>query len=139
MMLNFLVYINNSVIMKRAKVFLCFFLLLLDVSAQVRIGVKGGVNLTNTGFENNVYDASNRAGFFFGPTALYETSLKGLGFDASLLYDQRGVETESPDLTGGRHFKTTSTCRQVILPVNVRYNLISGNAVKLKYNCCGKT
>ncbi len=118
--------------MKRVQVFLCLFSLVLGASAQVRIGVKGGVNLTNTWFENNkVYDVSNRAGFFFGPTALYETSLTGLDFDASLLYDQRGVETETPDLSGGRHYKTISTYRQLILPVNARYNLISGNAVKL--------
>ena len=45
-------------------------MLLTATSAQAKIdfGVKGGLNVTNMSLSSDVLDASNRAGFFFGPT-----------------------------------------------------------------------
>ena len=45
-------------------------MLLTATTAQAKIdfGVKGGLNVTNMSLSNDVLDASNRTGFFFGPT-----------------------------------------------------------------------
>ena len=109
--------------------------LLLSVtesSAQIRFGVKGGVNLANVAISDaSSYSIESRVGFFAGPTALIAIPVKGFELDASLLFDQRGVETETPDLSGGRTFWTTTTQHQITIPVNVRYNLTSGEGTRL--------
>ena len=109
--------------------------LLLSVTAspaQIRFGVKGGVNLANVAISDaSSYSIKSRVGFFAGPTALIAIPVKGFELDASLLFDQRGVETETPDLSGGRTFWTTTTQHQITIPVNVRYNLTSGEGTRL--------
>ena len=109
--------------------------LLLSVTAspaQIRFGIKGGVNLANVAISDaSSYSIKSRVGFFAGPTALMTMPVKGLELDASLLFDQRGVETETPDLSGGRTFWTTTTQHQITIPVNVRYNLTSGEGTRL--------
>ena len=109
--------------------------LLLSVtesSAQIRFGVKGGVNLANVAISDaSSYSIESRVGFFAGPTALIAIPVKGFELDASLLFDQRGVETMSSGLIGGRAFWTTATQHQIAIPVNVRYNLTSGEGTRL--------
>ena len=116
------------------------FLSVTESSAQIKYGVKGGLNLSDvvimdtwrgSSEKNQSISISNRNGFFIGPTALLSTPIKRLDIDASLLFDQRGVETKSIDLLGGRPYKTTTTQQQLVLPVNARYNLISGKSVSL--------
>ena len=119
------------------------FLSVTESSAQIKYGVKGGLNLSDVvimdtwrgsmgGSEKDKgVSISNRAGFFIGPTALLSTPLKRLDIDASLLFDQRGVETMSISLDGGHAFKTTTTQQQLSIPVNARYNLILGKGAKL--------
>ena len=109
--------------------------LLLSVTAspaQIRLGVKGGVNLANVAISDaSSYSIESRVGFFAGPTALIAIPVKGFELDASLLFDQRGVETMSSGLIGGRAFWTTTTQHQIAIPVNVRYNLTSGEGTRL--------
>ena len=116
------------------------FLSVTESSAQIKYGVKGGLNLSDvvimdtwrgSSEKNQSISISNRNGFFIGPTALMSTPLKRLDIDASLLFDQRGVETMSIGLGGGRAYKTTTTQQQLVLPVNARYNLISGKSASL--------
>ena len=127
--------------MKRIITFwgLIIALLLLTVTespAQIRFGIKGGVNQSNVAISRvildpDAYSINSRAGFFIGPTALMTMPVKGLELDASLLFDQRGVETRSFGLDGGRAFWTTTTQHQIAIPVNVRYNLTSGEGTRL--------
>ena len=119
---------------------LATFLSVTESSAQIKYGVKGGLNLSDVVIMDTWRGSSekdpnisvrNRSGFFIGPTALLSTPLKRLDIDASLLFDQRGVETMSIGLAGGRAFKTTTTQQQLSIPVNARYNLILGKGAKL--------
>ncbi len=121
-------------------VVLATFLSATESSAQIKYGVKGGLNLSDVVIMHTWRGSSekdpnisvrNRSGFFIGPTALLSTPLKRLDIDASLLFDQRGVETMSFLLDGGRPYKTTTTQQQLVLPVNARYNLISGKSASL--------
>ena len=61
----------------------------VPAKAEVKFGLKGGLNLTNMRFDSSVADKSNQAGFFIGPTVKFTIPIVGLGFDASALYDQR--------------------------------------------------
>ena len=87
--------------MKKIIVLLYALSMLLGTHAQIRFGVKGGVNLANVAISDaSSYSIESRVGFFAGPTAFMTMPVKGFELDASLLFDQRGVETETPDLSG---------------------------------------
>ncbi len=92
-------------------------LLATPASAQVKFGLKGGLNVTNMSFSNEVFDASNRAGFFIGPTVKFQLPIVGLGIDASALYDQREAELK----VGNAETGTTVKSQAINVPINVRY------------------
>lgn len=89
----------------------------MPASAQVKFGLKGGLNVTSMSFSSDVLDASNRAGFFIGPTIKLTVPVVGLSFDASALYDQREAKVKVDDTTVGNSLKTKS----INIPINVRY------------------
>jgi opacity protein-like surface antigen len=85
--------------------------------AQVKFGVKGGLNITNMKFDESVADKSNQAGFFIGPTVKFTLPVVGLGIDAAALYDQRSAKV------GDEKIKQQS----IQVPVNLRYGIGLGS------------
>lgn len=47
----------------------------ITAKAQVKFGVKGGVNVTSMSFNNSVFDASNRTGSSLAPPLRYSCLL----------------------------------------------------------------
>ena len=83
----------------------------IPAQAQVKFGLKGGLNLTSiTGDSEGV---SNKAGFYIGPTVKFTLPVVGLSLDASALYDQRQGKIKGTDQT----IKSQS----IQIPINVRY------------------
>lgn len=82
--------------MKRICLFILVWLSVLALPAQAQFswGVKGGANISNIHFSDlpETFSKSNITGFHIGPTIELMAPLVGLGFDASLLYSQTGVE-----------------------------------------------
>lgn len=105
-------------------------MLLTATTAQAKIdfGVKGGLNVTNMSLSNDVLDASNRTGFFFGPTMKFTLPIIGLGVDASALYDQRSAKVEN----AGEEDKTIKQ-QQIAIPVNLRYGFGLGDLASLYF------
>lgn len=96
------------------------------VQAQVKFGLKGGVNVTSMSFNKDVLDASNRAGFFIGPTVKFTLPVVGLGIDASALYDQREAKVKVNDL------ESNSIKQQAInVPINLRYGVGLGSVANI--------
>lgn len=97
-------------------------LMALPSSAQVKFGLKGGLNVTDMSLSSEVFDASNRAGFFIGPTVEVSLPLTGLGIDGSVLYDQRSAKVEN-------NVGETQTVKQqqVAIPINLRYGVGLGS------------
>lgn len=91
--------------------------------AQVKFGVKGGLNLTNMKFDNSVTNKSNQTGFFIGPTLNFTLPVVGLGIDASALYDQRSAKID------GSEEKLKQQSIQV--PINLRYGFGLGNTASI--------
>ena len=107
--------------MKKSISFLLLLAVVTAASAQVRFGVKGGLNLTHISFEESeIYDREKGAGFFIGPMVKLSLPI-GLGFDVAVLYDQRNAKQRSVGLMGGRAYQTTIKQHQIAVPVNVRY------------------
>lgn len=92
-------------------------------NAQLKFGVKGGLNLTTMKFDNSVADKSNQAGFFIGPTVNFTLPIVGLGIDASALYDQRSAKIDGAE--------ETLKQQSLQIPINLRYGFGLGNTASI--------
>lgn len=92
-------------------------------SAQVKFGLKAGLNVTDMKLSEDVFDASNKAGWFIGPTVKFSLPIVGLGIDASALYDYRSAEVDN-----GTGEKEKVKQQQIAIPVNLRYGVGLGSA-----------
>lgn len=81
--------------------------------AQVKFGLKGGLNLTSLSTDNIAGGVSNKSGFFVGPTVKFTLPVVGLSLDASALYDQRQAKIKDAD--------ATVKLQTIQIPINVRY------------------
>ena len=90
-----------------------------SANAQIKFGLKGGLNVTSMSFSEDVFDASNKTGFFVGPMVKVTVPIVGLSFDAAALYDQKEADVKYN--IDGELGKTTVRQKSINIPVNVRY------------------
>lgn len=98
----------------------------VPANAQLKFGIKGGLNITDMSLCNDVFETSNRTGFFIGPTIKFTLPIVGLGIDASALYDQREgeVNVEADDNT---LVSTRLKQKSINIPINLRYDIGLGS------------
>lgn len=90
-------------------------LLAIPANAQLKFGVKGGVNISSVHFSSDVLNADNVTGFQIGPMIETSLPLVGFGLDAAVMYSQRGMKTKSG-------ISTTSIKTDYIdVPVNLKW------------------
>lgn len=92
----------------------------INIKAEVGLkwGVRGGFNVTDMMFRSELFSASNRTGFYFGPTAKLMLPL-GFDIEASLLYNQ--LETKAVFREDEIVYDYPSLVRKSIaLPLNVK-------------------
>ncbi len=99
----------------------------LPVGAQVKFGVKAGVNLSQMSMDKDVFNTSNRAGFFMGPTLKVGLPVLGLGLDMSALYNRQEAKVEGIN----NKVNTVLKQQQLIVPVNVKYSIGVGSAANI--------
>ena len=87
--------------------------LAIPAQAQIKFGVKVGLNVSKLHLSKETLSFDNRAGFFVGPTAEFTLPLLGLGIDGSVLYNQFGVDSE----------EGTSTKKSIEIPINLRWTV----------------
>jgi hypothetical protein len=99
--------------MKRIKIILIITLLMAvsAVHSQIRIGAKGGVNVANVTFNKDVFNPGNLTGFNIGPVIEFMLGEHGLGFDAAVLYTQRGFKSKEETVKNA----------YLQVPVNLKY------------------
>lgn len=108
--------------------FVAAMMVALPSQAQlVKFGIKGGLNLTKIDMDHGV-DASNRTGFFFGPTMIVDLPLTGLDIDASALYDYRESKV---DVYDENDIQETLKQQQIAIPINVRYGFGIGDVARV--------
>ena len=66
----------------------------VPAQAQFKWGIKGGANISSIHFSDlpETFSTDNLTGFHIGPTIELMAPFIGLGFDASILYSQTGME-----------------------------------------------
>ncbi|MBO4955824.1 MAG: PorT family protein [Muribaculaceae bacterium] len=63
-----------------------------SANAQLRFGVKAGINVNSMHFSSDLFDAHNRAGFTGGVMMEFTAPVSGLGLDLSLMYTRRNAK-----------------------------------------------
>jgi hypothetical protein len=103
------------------------------VQAEVKFGLKGGLNVTSMSLSSDVLGASNRAGFFIGPTVKFTLPIVGLGIDASALYDQREAKVKVSDVESNLFNETSNTLKtqSINIPINLRYGIGLGSSASV--------
>ena len=99
------------------------FLFSIPVHADepLKFGVKAGLNVSDFYFDSEVFDKTNQAGWFIGPTVKFTLPIVGLGMDASVLYDYRAAKFDYATMT------QTVKQQQIAIPVNARYSIGLGS------------
>ncbi|NDV57510.1 porin family protein [Bacteroides sp. 519] len=67
------------------------FMMVMPAQAQIKFGVKGGLNLSELDIKNGP-TSDNTTGFYIGPMAEVGIPIVGLGVDGALMYSQRGED-----------------------------------------------
>ena len=91
--------------------------------AQVKFGLKGGLNLTSLSADGVNSAISNKSGFFVGPTVKFTLPVVGLSLDGSALYDQRNAKIKGTD--------ETIKSQSIQIPINVRYGFGLSSVVNI--------
>jgi len=92
------------------------------VEAQVRFGIRGGLNLTKANFNSDDFRSSNNAGFFIGPTLEAKIPVLGLGADISVIYDNKKTKIIKNEDSSASQDTESKTTNNIDLPINVRWN-----------------
>lgn len=100
-----------------------------SAQAQVKFGLKGGLNVTNMSLNSEVFDADNQTGFFIGPTVKFTLPIVGLGIDASALYDQRDAKVKVEG--EGESVESKIKNQSINIPINLRYGVGLGSTASL--------
>lgn len=85
-------------------------------NAQIKFGVKGGLNLSELTMSNalgDTFNPENQTGFFVGPTMKVTLPIIGLSLDGAALFNQTSSKADDVDLKN----------QSIAIPVNVRYGI----------------
>ena len=82
--------------MMKMAVLVAALTLSVNANAQVKLGVKGGINTSQVSISIDDWKAENRIGYFIGPTIKFNLPILGLGMDASALYEKREAKVTGP-------------------------------------------
>lgn len=69
-----------------------------SVSAQIKFGLKAGVDVAENKISKDVLNAHNRLGFQVGPTVQFNLPLVGLGVNAGLLYGYKDYKLKDNEV-----------------------------------------
>jgi hypothetical protein len=119
---------------KRFLFSLCLLLVALITNAQVLFGVKGGVDLAKLSFKDDVFNSTNRMGWFVGPTMNIPIPLPGMSIDLSALYSQKESKIDvnySPVGTTDTRQMNALKTKQIIVPLDLRYTIDLGTDVNV--------
>lgn len=97
-------------------------LVAIPAKAGINFGIKGGYNITNFSFSNEVLESSNKSGFFIGPSVKIGIPVLPIGFEVAALYDQRDAK-----LSTTANGEETLSQKSINIPVNIRYELGLGD------------
>lgn len=121
-------------IISSAAIAIVMMLSAASAQAQIKFGLKGGLNVTDMSLSKEVFNADNQAGFFIGPTVKFSLPLIGLGIDAAALYDQRQAKVKGE--VGYEQItieERSLDSKYINIPINLRYGIGLGSVASLNF------
>ena len=70
-------------------------LIAVPAKSQIKFGIKGGLNISSVHFNKDLVRKDNVTGFNIGPMVEVMAPIMGVGFDAAILYSQKGIGVKS--------------------------------------------
>ncbi|WP_321478629.1 porin family protein [uncultured Bacteroides sp.] len=101
-------------------------LMAMPAHAQIKFGVKGGLNLASASLSDawkNKGDADNYTGFFIGPMLDITIPIIGLGVDGAVMYSQKGTKFSFENGISSKTFKQQG----IEIPLNLKYTVGLGS------------
>ena len=92
----------------------------IPAQAQLKFGLKGGLNITSLSFSGDMFKGDNRTGFFIGPMAEFTIPVVGLGLDVAALYNQA---------KGKVYYESGETLKSIEVPVNLKWTFGMGSTL----------
>ncbi|WP_297035944.1 porin family protein [Prevotella sp.] len=121
-------------IISSAAIAIVMMLSAASAQAQIKFGLKGGLNVTDMSLSKEVFNADNQAGFFIGPTVKFSLPIIGLGIDAAALYDQRQAKVKGE--VGYEQItieERSLDSKYINIPINLRYGIGLGSVASLNF------
>lgn len=103
----------------------CLFMA-IPAQAQIKFGVKGGLNISKVTFSKNIVKSDNRSGFFIGPMAEFTIPVIGLGLDVAALYNQTEARAEC---MGTNLPDVTEKMKSIEIPLNLKWTMGLGSTL----------
>ncbi len=95
--------------------------LVYQTQAQLRFGIKAGVNIADVSLNDKTFSTDNMTGFQIGPT-LEWLMIKNFGLETGVLYSQRGIKIQDASIDKNVGY--------LDIPVNLK--LVLGLSEKIK-------
>lgn len=99
------------------------------VFAQIKLGVKAGVDLMQLSTDKEFMDAKYRSGFHLGPTIKVDIPSTSFGADVSLILDQRSAKVTMLSPFEEKTDEAKLTNRTLNIPLNVRFYVLDLKAL----------
>lgn len=100
-------------------------------NAQLKFGLKGGLNINNVKLDKSIADADNQTGFFIGPMAEFTIPIVGVGAEVGLLYNNKSMKigAAADQLIAGEtgFIEDKETLQYIDIPINFKYTLGIGS------------
>ena len=103
-------------------------LIAVPAKSQIKFGIKGGLNISSVHFNKDLVGKDNVTGFNIGPMVEVMAPIMGVGFDAAILYSQKGIGVKSEkdikkglETTSVGGVKTSMKTDYIDVPVNLKW------------------
>lgn len=108
--------------------------MVVPAQAQIKLGVKGGLNLASASLSDawkEKGNADNYTGFFIGPMVDVTIPIIGIGIDGALMYSQKGTKFSYED--GSVSKSKTFEQQGIEVPINLKYSVGLGSLASLYF------
>lgn len=112
-------------LIKRVLVLMAMVVLTCGVAnAEFRFGIKAGLNVNKIHLDEQVFNASNRAGFTAGVMTEFTVPIIGIGMDLSLMYTRMNSEMNSGPQEVENYINNGNIGKDFLqIPLNLKYKL----------------